>query len=63
MSAYEIERRQAQRQAFCRGCDKAIKKGEDMISTYSRRNTGMWIHICMDCAVKIGEMAKQQENK
>jgi hypothetical protein len=59
MMDYPIERRPAQRTAFCRGCDKKIAKGDDMISTYSFRNTGMWIHFCLHCAEKIGELAKE----
>lgn len=55
--SYDIQRRPAQRDAFCRGCDKVIKRGDDMISTYSFRNTGQWIHFCLDCCKKIGEMA------
>lgn len=58
MSAYDIKRREAQRDAFCRGCDKTIKKGEDMITTYSFRNRGQHIHFCLSCAKVIGEMAK-----
>jgi hypothetical protein len=55
---HDIERRAAQRQAFCRGCDGQIARGEDMISTYSFRNTGMWIHFCLDCAKEIGKLAE-----
>jgi RNase P subunit RPR2 len=61
MSAYDIKRREAQRAAFCRGCDNVIARGEHMISTYSFRNTGQHIHFCLECAVKIGELAKPQE--
>lgn len=64
MSTYEIVRRPAQRSAYCRGCDKEIVRDTDMISTYSFRNTGMWIHICLQCAVAIGELAaKRQTNE
>jgi hypothetical protein len=56
---YDITRRAAQRPAFCRGCDKKIDKGEDMITTYSFRNTGQHIHFCLACAEKIGELAEE----
>lgn len=59
MSTYDIVRRPAQRSAFCRGCDKEIARGVDMISTYSFRNTGMWIHFCLKCAVEIGKLAEK----
>lgn len=55
---YPIQRREAQRDAFCRGCDKKIKRGDEMISTYSFRNTGQHIHFCLKCAQQMGEMAK-----
>lgn len=59
MNRYPIERRVAKRSAFCRGCDKAIERGEEMISTYSFRNTGQYIHFCLDCAKLIGELSCQ----
>lgn len=43
------EYREAQRTAYCRSCDKAIKRGEMMVSLYSFRNTGQSIHICPLC--------------
>ena len=56
------ERRQAQRDAFCRSCDKVIKKGEDMVSMYSWRNQGQHIHLCLDCSEVIGKLAKETQN-
>lgn len=53
-----IEFREAQRDAFCRGCDAKIKKGEHMVTTYSWRNRGQNIHFCVACAEEIGEMVK-----
>ena len=50
------EYRSADRDAFCRSCDKVIKKGSSMISWFSHRNRGMNIHICLICAEKIGAM-------
>lgn len=50
------ELKQAKQQAFCRSCDGAIQRGEWMVSFYSSRNTGMWIHICPSCAEDIGGM-------
>lgn len=57
MSSYDIVKRVAQRNAFCRGCDDVIKRGDEMISTYSFRNTGQHIHFCLHCAVVMGELA------
>lgn len=58
MNRYPIQRRQAERKAYCRGCDKEIQRGEEMISTYSFRNTGQYIHFCLDCAKLIGDLVK-----
>lgn len=55
MGILDINRRQAQREAFCRGCDDKIEKGEEMISTYSIRNRGQNIYFCLKCAKDIGE--------
>ena len=57
MSMYdEIERREAQRTCFCRGCDKELKKGTEIVYTYSIRNRGQSIIFCLDCAKIIGEL-------
>jgi len=51
------EARPAERNTFCRACDKPIVKGEHMITWYSHRNQGMSIHLHEECAIKIGLMA------
>jgi hypothetical protein len=51
------EKRKAERDAYCSGCDKEIKKETEMISFYSYRNRGMWIHLCISCSVDIGVLA------
>lgn len=56
-----IKRRPAEREAFCRGCDKKIVKGEDLIYTYSFRNRGQNIYFCVGCAKKIGDLVKDAE--
>jgi hypothetical protein len=56
-----IKRRPAERNAFCRGCDNTIVKGEDLIYTYSFRNTGQNIYFCVACAKKIGDLVKDAE--
>lgn len=53
----DIVRRPAERQAWCRGCDKAIKIGEEMVTTYSWHNRGQNIHFCLECAKTIGDLA------
>lgn len=57
MTIYRPEARPAEREAFCRACDKRIAKGQQMVSWYSPCNRGMNIHICVPCAKKIGELA------
>lgn len=42
--------RKAQRDSFCRACDKKIKRDVDYMATwYSFRGTGQHIHICTEC--------------
>lgn len=55
------ELRPAERTAYCRGCDKKIQRGEPMVSFYSFRNTGMSIHLCLNCAEDIGELVKEHK--
>lgn len=52
------ELRPATRPAYCRACDENILKGTDMVSWYSYRNRGMYIHLCLACAMKLGHMAR-----
>lgn len=53
-----IEFRDAQRDAFCRGCDDTIKKGQPMVATFSWRNRGQNIYFCVGCAGEIGALVK-----
>ena len=53
----EIERREAKRTCYCRGCDKALHKGDEIIYTYTFRNQGQNIIFCLDCAKIIGELS------
>lgn len=53
MNPHKPVLRQAERVAFCRACDKAIQKEEYMVSFYSHRNRGMWVHICTSCVEDI----------
>jgi hypothetical protein len=53
---FKPEVRIAKQNAFCRACDKEIVKGTPMISWYSYRNRGMYIHLHKECATKIGEL-------
>jgi hypothetical protein len=54
----DFTKRPCEREAFCRWCDKGIKKGEEMVSGWSIRTSGISIHFCLSCANKIGEMSK-----
>ena len=56
------EIRNAERNAFCRACDKTITKNEEMVSWYSHRNWGMYIHLCLSCAGKLGDMVTEHKN-
>jgi uncharacterized protein YlaI len=56
------EIRKAERNAFCRACDKTITKSDDMVSWYSHRNQGMHIHLCLSCAKDIGAMVTEHKN-
>lgn len=56
---YKIVRRKAERLCVCRGCDKNIARGEQMIYTYSMRNRGQHIFFCFTCADLIGKLANE----
>ena len=56
-SVSEIEYKKAQRDCFCRGCDKVIKRDtEKVIKFYSSRNRGMNIIICDKCVHEINNL-------
>jgi hypothetical protein len=38
----------------CRGCDKKMLKGDDIVVWYSSCNRGMNIILCLDCCKVIG---------
>jgi hypothetical protein len=63
MSNFLPKARPAERNAFCRACDKPIVKGEHMITWYSQRNQGMSIHLHEECAINIGTMAMTTKGK
>lgn len=56
-----MEIRPAQREAHCRGCDKIIRRGEDMFATYSSRNRGQSIYFCLTCVDLITAMKTAYE--
>lgn len=56
-------KRPAERAAKCRACDKDIQQGEEMITWWSCRNRGMYIHLCLDCCKKIGEMSNKENHE
>jgi uncharacterized protein YlaI len=61
MNRYDIVRRQLLRKAFCRGCDKQMSIGTEVIATYSIRNDGQYIYFCLDCAEKIGKLSHEEK--
>lgn len=46
---YSPKYRVAEREAFCRACDGLIQKGDKMVSMYSSRNRGQYIHFHPEC--------------
>lgn len=55
------ERRFVERDAFCRACDKRLKRNvAEAIVWHSFRNTGQNILICLPCAREIGGLAAQE---
>lgn len=59
-----LERRQMERDAFCRACDKVIKRNtEEAIVWYSWRNKGQHILICLPCSQIIGKMSEDLEDE
>lgn len=52
-----IEKREAQRKGYCRGCDCQFQPGEQIIATYSWRNRGQHIFFCLPCGEEIGTLA------
>ena len=60
----DIEYRYTERDAFCGGCDKEIvAKTEKVFATYSYRNKGQHIYICVDCINKFNQLVKESENE
>lgn len=51
--------REAERQAFCRLCNAPIEKGDMMVSWYSYRNRGMYVHLHPNCVIDLGESVKE----
>lgn len=51
-----IVKRLCERKCFCRGCDKPLDKGTEIIFTYSWRNRGQNIMFCMNCATQIADL-------
>lgn len=62
MSRREVLYRQPERNAVCRVCDETIHRNQDyMISWYSYRNTGQYIHICIPCIKDLYKMVPEDE--
>ena len=52
-----MELRKAERDCYCRFCDKKIKRNtEEVIAHYTYRNTGQHIFICKECIEKSTEL-------
>lgn len=57
------ELRLAERPAYCRYCDGLIHKGEKMFSFYSRRNTGMYIHLHTSCIESMNNLIVKEKHE
>jgi RNase P subunit RPR2 len=55
-----IELRPIKRPGFCRGCDKTVDTGQQIVYTYSIRNRGQSILFCLDCAKEIAKLVKDK---
>ena len=53
--------RPAERPAFCRACDGKIEKGDLMVTLYSSRNTGQWIHFHPECVERMAALVKESD--
>lgn len=60
--ANQVEIKPSKQESCCRLCDKWIPKGEIKLSFYSHRNTGMWIHLHLDCAKELGKLAEENQD-
>ena len=59
-----IEYRLVERDAFCRGCQKELKRNTDKaIMWYAPNNRGMNIIICPDCVELIYNLVKGNSNE
>lgn len=58
-----MELRFAERNCFCRFCDKHLEKKVDMaVFHYSSMNRGMNIIICEECCRKLGKLWKDDSD-
>lgn len=56
-------KRKMERSGYCRGCDKELRKNDEIIYTYTFRNRGQHILICLDCAEVISDLMEvENEN-
>lgn len=55
-----MQYRPAKRTCYCRGCDKEITPNtEKIITFYSFRNCGQYIHICGGCVSAFNELMNE----
>lgn len=60
MKGHEL--RIAKRDAYCRSCDKRLKKDKDwMVTMYSFRNQGMHVHLCLRCVENMGALVTEHK--
>lgn len=57
------EYRKAERDAFCRVCDKTIHKGEHAVFWYSWRNRGQNIMVCPDCVENLFDLLPKENSE
>lgn len=54
-----IERREAKRPCYCRGCGNEIGVGQEIVVTRTYTNRGGQIIFCLDCAKEVGRLANE----
>ena len=55
-----MEIRRIERTGFCRGCDDQLEKGSRIFYTYSDRNRGVVVILCMKCVELVGDLANKE---
>lgn len=63
MNLTPTRRKVVSRTAYCRACDIEMPPGTDMVSWFTYRAKGAYIHICIPCCVDIGYLTREHEQE